>query len=131
MEKAQFKTDNPFEELGIKQEVLEVPISSMCKESLKDSELDNKSALRCKNMFALGLVCWLFNRNLAAAEKMLREKFAKKPEIAEANIKVLNDGFNYGATHMLLSLLIRSKAKLQNPKDFIQILMVIRQRHTA
>ncbi len=53
LEKAQFKTDNPFEELGIKQEVLEVPISSMCKESLKDSELDNKSALRCKNMFAL------------------------------------------------------------------------------
>ena len=97
LEKAQFKTNNPFEELGIKQEVLEVPISSMCKESLKDSGLDNKSILRCKNMFALGLVCWLFNRNLAAAEKMLREKFAKKPEIAEANIKVLNDGYNYGA----------------------------------
>ena len=100
LEKAQFKTDNPFEELGIKQSVLEVPISSMCKESLKDSGLDNKSILRCKNMFALGLVCWLFNRNLEAAEKMLRAKFAKKPEIAEANIKVLNDGYNYGAnTH--------------------------------
>mgnify|MGYP002288853075 CR=1 FL=1 len=112
LEKAQFKTDNPFEELGIKQEVLEVPISSMCKESLKDSGLDNKSALRCKNMFALGLVCWLFNRNLAAAEKMLREKFAKKPEIAEANIKVLNDGFNYGAnTHASVSTYkIESKA---------------------
>ena len=112
LEKAQFKTDNPFEELGVKQEVLEVPISSMCKESLKDSGLDNKSALRCKNMFALGLVCWLFNRNLAAAEKMLREKFAKKPEIAEANIKVLNDGFNYGAnTHASVSTYkIESKA---------------------
>ena len=72
--------------------------------TLKDSGLDNKSVLRCKNMFALGLVCWLFNRNLAAAEKMLREKFAKKPEIAEANIKVLNDGFNYGAnTHASVS----------------------------
>ena len=112
LEKAQFKTDNPFEELGVKQEVLEVPISSMCKESLKDSGLDNKSVLRCKNMFALGLVCWLFNRNLAAAEKMLREKFAKKPEIAEANIKVLNDGFNYGAnTHASVSTYkIESKA---------------------
>lgn len=100
LEKAKFKTANPFEELGLKQEVLEVPISSMCKESLKDSGLDNKAALRCKNMFALGLVCWLFNRNLATAEKMLRDKFAKKPEIAEANIKVLNDGYNYGAnTH--------------------------------
>ena len=112
LEKAQFKTDNPFEELGVKQEVLEVPISSMCKESLKDSGLDNKSILRCKNMFALGLVCWLFNRSLAAAEKMLREKFAKKPEIAEANIKVLNDGYNYGAnTHASTSTYkIESKA---------------------
>ena len=96
LEKAKFTTDNPFEELGVKQEVLEVPISSMC----KDSGLDNKSILRCKNMFALGLVCWLFNRNLEAAENMLRQKFAKKPEIATANIKVLNDGYNYGAnTH--------------------------------
>ena len=89
-----------------------MPISSMCKESLKDSGLDNKTILRCKNMFALGLVCWLFNRNLAAAEKMLREKFAKKPEIAEANIKVLNDGYNYGAnTHASTSTYkIESKA---------------------
>lgn len=100
LEKAKFLTDNPFEELGIKQQVLEVPISSMCRDSLKDSGLDNKAALRCKNMFALGLVCWLFNRNLSAAEKMLNDKFAKKPEIAAANIKVLNDGYNYGAnTH--------------------------------
>ena len=100
LEKAQFKTGNPFEEMGITQQVLEVPISSMCKESLKDSGLDNKAMLRCKNMFALGLVCWLFNRNLSAAEKMLNEKFAKKPEIAAANIKVLNNGYNYGAnTH--------------------------------
>lgn len=104
LEKAKFETDSPFEELGIKQEVMEVPISSMCKESLKDSGLENKSVLRCKNMFALGLVCWLFNRNLASAEKMITEKFAKKPEIAAANIKVLNDGYNYGAnTHASFS----------------------------
>ena len=100
LEKAKFITDNPFEELNIKNDVLEVPISSMCKESLKDSGLDNKAILRCKNMFALGLVCWLFNRNLSIAETMIRTKFAKIPDIAEANIKVLNDGYNYGAnTH--------------------------------
>lgn len=65
-------------------------------------------------MFALGLVCWLFNRNLAAAEKMLREKFAKKPEIAEANIKVLNDGYNYGAnTHA-------SMVPLSNPTVHVE-----------
>lgn len=96
LKKALFTTDNPFEELGIKNQVVEAPISSMCKESLKDSGLDFKAAMRCKNMFALGLVCWLFNRDLPAAEAMLREKFAKKPAIADANIKVLNDGYNYG-----------------------------------
>jgi 2-oxoglutarate ferredoxin oxidoreductase subunit alpha len=96
LKKALFATNNPFEELGIKNDVVEAPISSMCKEALKDSGLDNKSILRCKNMFALGLVCWLFNRNLASAEEMLRDKFAKKPEIAAANIKVLNAGYDYG-----------------------------------
>ena len=96
LKKALFTTDNPFEELNIKNTVVEAPISSMCKEALKDSGLDNKSILRCKNMFALGIVCWLFNRNLSNAEEMLREKFAKKPEIAAANIKVLNAGYDYG-----------------------------------
>lgn len=96
LQKAKFQTLEPFQELGINNEVIAAPISSMCKESLKDSGLDAKSALRCKNMFALGLVCWLFDRKISVAEDMLREKFAKKPEIAEANIKVLNDGYNYG-----------------------------------
>lgn len=96
LQKAKFETMDPFQELGINNEVIAAPISSMCKESLKDSGLDAKSALRCKNMFALGLVCWLFDRKISIAESMLREKFAKKPEIAEANIKVLNDGYNYG-----------------------------------
>ena len=86
LDKAEFKTTNPFEELNIKNDVIEAPITSMCKETLKDSGMDNKSILRCKNMFALGLVCWLFNRKLEVAEKMLREKFAKKPAIAEAKI---------------------------------------------
>ncbi len=96
LDKALITSDDPFEELGIKNEIIAAPISSMCKESLKDSGMDNKSILRCKNMFALGLVCWLFNREIPLAENMLREKFAKKPAIAEANIKVLNDGYNYG-----------------------------------
>ncbi len=118
LEKAQFTTDNAFEELGIKQDVLEVPISSMCKESLKDSGLDNKAMLRCKNMFALGLVCWLFNRNLEAAENMLRQKFAKKPEIAAANIKVLNDGYNYGANTHASTSTYKIESKNSKAKGF-------------
>lgn len=115
LEKALFTLENPFSELGIKNEVIEAPISSMCKESLKDSGLDNKAMVRCKNMFALGLVCWLFNRDLSIAEKLLRDKFGKKPEIAEANVKVLNDGYNYGAnTHASVS--IRYKIESKAPK---------------
>ena len=117
LEKALFTLENPFSELGIKNEVISVPITSICKESLKDSQLDNKAILRCKNMFALGLVCWLFNRDITIAEKFLREKFAKKPLVADANIKVLNDGYNYGAnTHASTSLTYKIESKTPKQK---------------
>lgn len=96
LEKALFTTKEPFEELGLNNQVIDAPITSMCKNSLKDSGMDNKSILKCKNMFALGLVCWLFDRPLDHAMQMLNTKFAKKPDIATANIKVLTDGYNYG-----------------------------------
>lgn len=97
LEKAQYTTDDPFTELGLtKVQVVAAPISSMVKEGLVDFGLDNKSALRCKNMFALGLICWLFERPLDEAMHMLQNKFAKKPAIAKANIKALTDGYNYG-----------------------------------
>ena len=96
LKKALFTTLDPFEELGIKNEVVSAPIAEICKEALKDSGLDFKSIIRCKNMFALGLVCWLFDRKLSLAEDMIRMKFAKKQEIADANIKVLNAGYDYG-----------------------------------
>lgn len=117
LEKALFTLENPFSELGIKNEVISVPITSICKESLKDSQLDNKAVLRCKNMFALGLVCWLFNRDITIAEKFLLEKFAKKPLVADANIKVLNDGYNYGAnTHASTSLTYKIESKTPKQK---------------
>jgi 2-oxoglutarate ferredoxin oxidoreductase subunit alpha len=66
------------------------------KESLADSGMGNKDILRSKNMFALGLICWLFNKPIEEAMHLLNRKFGKKPTILEANIKVLTDGFNYG-----------------------------------
>ena len=96
-EKAQFKTNDPFAELKLEDYIkVPVPITSMTKESLKDLELDNKSVLRCKNMFALGLICWMFDRPLDYIEGFIQKKFGKKPVIAEANLKVLHDGYNYG-----------------------------------
>lgn len=118
LEKALFTTESPFEELGIHNQVIDAPISSMCKESLKDSGLDNKSILRCKNMMALGLVCWLFNRPLEYAIHMLKEKFARKPAIAEANIKVLTDGFNYGHNIHASVSTYRIESKTKKAKGF-------------
>lgn len=104
LQKAEFKTDDPIAELGITCEVVPCPITSLCQETLKDSGMDNKSIIRCKNMLALGLVCWIYDRDLSLAENMLRTKFAKKPEIAEANIKVLRAGYDMGHnTHTSIS----------------------------
>lgn len=96
LEKAAFKTDDPFKELGITQQLVPVAITSMVKSSLAGTGLDNKAILRCKNMFALGLICWLFERPLEQAEHLLQNKFSKKPSILEANIKVMTDGYHYG-----------------------------------
>ena len=122
LEKAAFKTDNPIEEMGIKNDVIAAPISQMVKDCLADSGMDNKSILKCRNMFALGLVCWLFNRDLTIAENFLREKFAKKPAIAEANIKVIHAGYDYGHnTHSSVAHTYRIESKTVNPGKYMDI----------
>lgn len=97
LKKALFTTDDPYTELNLKAQVVEVPVTSMTKAALADSGLDNKSIMKCRNIFALGLVCWLFDRPLDAAMHHLHTKFAKKPAIYEANSKVIEAGYNYGA----------------------------------
>ena len=95
--KANFTTDDPFAECHLDDFVkIPVPMTELTRESLKEFGLDNKSILRSKNMFALGLVCWMFNRPLDYIDEYIRTKFGKKPGVAESNIKVLHDGFNYG-----------------------------------
>ena len=97
LEKAAFKTDDPLKEMGIDPDrVVACPITQMVKDCLADSGMDQKAMMKCRNMFALGLVCWLFSRDLDVAFNFLREKFAKKPAIAEANIKVIQAGYDYG-----------------------------------
>ena len=97
LKKAQFATDDYLGEMGIDPDrVVQCPLTTMVKDCLADSGMDNKAILKCRNMFALGLVCWLFNRDLDLVANFLREKFAKKPAIAENNIKVVQAGYNYG-----------------------------------
>ena len=96
--KAGFTTDNPFTELGVSETIALIPaqLTTLTQKSLEGFAMDGKSILRSKNMFAFGLVCWLFNRPMEKAEYFLENKFKKKPTVLEANIKVMNDGYNYG-----------------------------------
>ena len=98
LEKALYQTDNPFTELALPESVQIIPVAltQLTKDSLKDMGLDNKSILKSRNMFALGLVCWLFNRPVDKAVAFLEGKFMKKPQLIAPNVKVLTDGYNYG-----------------------------------
>ena len=97
LDKAAFNTSDYLGELGIDPDrVIDCPITSMVKFALMDSCMDNKSILKCRNMFVLGLVCWLFCRDINLVFSFIKEKFAKKPAIAEANIKVIQAGYDYG-----------------------------------
>lgn len=97
LKKAKFATDDVFAELNLHDyHKIAVPITSLTKEALIDSNMDVKAVLRSKNMFALGLVSWIFNRPLEIIEKALTAKFGKKPDLLNSNIDVLHAGYNYG-----------------------------------
>ncbi len=87
---------NPLEDGSLEQfRVFKVDITKLTRETLKDSGLDAKSQERCKNFFALGMIYWLFSRPLDATVQWVKEKFGKKPQLADANIAVLKAGWNY------------------------------------
>ena len=113
LEKAEFATPDYLGEMGIDPDrVIAAPITQMVKDCLADSGMDNKAILKSRNMFALGLVCWLFNRDLSVAENFLKEKFAKKPGVAENNIKVIHAGYDYGHnTHSSVANTYRIESK--------------------
>ncbi|WP_328763373.1 2-oxoacid:acceptor oxidoreductase subunit alpha [Streptomyces sp. NBC_00272] len=75
-----------------------VPLTTLTVEALKDFGLSRKEAERSKNMFALGLLSWMYHRPTEGTENFLRQKFAKKPDIAEANVAAFRAGWNFGET---------------------------------
>ena len=91
--------DNPLENGDLDGfEVLEVPVTKLTRESLADSPLGMKEKDRCKNMFVLGFVYWAYSRDMQETIDFLTSKFKSKPEILNANLKVLKAGFNFGNT---------------------------------
>lgn len=97
--KAEYQVDPLTDHTVDNFKLIRAPITSLTREALKDFEFDMKIKDRCKNMFALGMVFWLYNRDFANTEKFIRNMFgAKKPHLVEANIKVLNAGYDFAAT---------------------------------
>ena len=123
LKKAQFETDDYLAEMNIDPDrVIQCPLTTMVKDCLADSGMDNKAILKCRNMFALGLVCWLFDRDLNLVFNFLREKFAKKPAIAENNIKVVQAGYDYGYnTHSSAINVYRIETKEKVPGRYMDI----------
>lgn len=105
LQKAEYKTDDPVTELGIDpNRIMLVPMTTLLKHTLADSGMDQKAMMKCKNMLALGLICWLFDRPVDRVLARLQAKFAKKPAVYEANAKVVQAGWDYGHnTHSSLS----------------------------
>ncbi len=99
MRKAGFKTGNPFVELGVDdRQIIAAPITTLTEESLTGSGLDKKTILKCKNMFTLGMACYIYSRPLEYIYGYIEKKFSKKhPEVIAPNKKVLDDGYNYAA----------------------------------
>lgn len=123
LKKAAFQTEDYLGEMGIDPDrVIACPITQMVKDCLADTGMDVKSVLKCRNMFALGLVCWLFDRDLNIAYNFLREKFAKKAGVAEANIKVIQAGYDYGHnTHSSVANVYRVETKNKVPGRYMDI----------
>ncbi len=90
---------NPLEDKSLADfRTIEMDITKLTRASLEDSGMGKKEIDRSRNMFVLGFLYYMYNRKLEVTENFIREKFAKKPSLIEANIKVLNDGYNYADT---------------------------------
>jgi 2-oxoglutarate/2-oxoacid ferredoxin oxidoreductase subunit alpha len=90
---------NPLEDNSLEgYEVIQMDVTKMTREALKDITMGTKEKDRAKNMFVLGFLYWMYNRDMDNTIRFLTEKFAKKPEILESNIKALQSGYNFGDT---------------------------------
>lgn len=92
-------SQNPLEDDSLKAfRVVRIPLAKLTHETLSDADLDKKTMDRCKNMFALGLALWMYSMPIEPALEWLSSKFARKPDILEANRRVLKKGNHYGET---------------------------------
>jgi 2-oxoglutarate/2-oxoacid ferredoxin oxidoreductase subunit alpha len=105
---------NPLEDNSLDSyEVIKIDVTKMTREALKDITLGMKEKDRAKNMFVLGFLYWMYNRDMEYTIKFLKDKFGKKPEIYESNVKALQAGYNFGDTTETFTTTYRvEKAKM-------------------
>ena len=122
LKKAEYATDDPVTELGIDpKRIMLVPMATLLKNTLADSGLNQQAMMKCKNMLALGVICWLFDRPVESVLKKLQAKFAKKPAVYEANAKVVQAGWDYGHnTHSTMPV-YRIETSTSAPGTYIDI----------
>jgi len=91
--------ENPLEDESLAgYQILEVPVTKMTRQTLADSPLGMKEKDRCKNMFVLGFLFWRYSRDMQDTIEFLTGKFSKKPDVLDANLRVLKSGYNFGDT---------------------------------
>ena len=106
---------NPLDDNSLDSyEVIRIDVTKMTREALKEFTIGMKEKDRAKNMFVLGFLYWMYNRDMASTEKFLKEKFSRKPEIFESNVKALRAGYNFGDTTETFTTTYKvEKAKLE------------------
>ncbi|MEO9210221.1 MAG: 2-oxoacid:acceptor oxidoreductase family protein, partial [Ginsengibacter sp.] len=107
---------NPLEDGSLDEfEVIKIDVTKITREALKDFAMGTKEKDRAKNMFVLGFLYWMYNRDMDNTIRFLKEKFGKNPEILESNLKVLQAGYNYGdTTETFTTRYAVEKAKMQS-----------------
>lgn len=123
LEKAQISNPDYLEELGVDRDhVVACPMTQMVEECLKNTSMDHKSILKTRNMFALGVVCWLLHRDAHLVEDFLRKKFQKNPQLAENDIKVFMAGYHFaGNTHASVPATYRIDTRKKHPGRYMDI----------
>ena len=114
---------NPLEDESLSNyEVIRMDVTKMTREALKDITMGVKEKDRAKNMFVLGFLYWMYNRDMESTISFIKEKFGKKPEIFESNVKALQAGYNYGdTTETFTTRYSVAKAKM-NPGTYRSIM---------
>jgi 2-oxoglutarate ferredoxin oxidoreductase subunit alpha len=107
---------NPLEDNSLENyELIKVDITKMTREALKEFTMGTKEKDRAKNMFVLGFLYWMYNRDLESTTQFLKEKFGKKDEILNSNLKALQAGYNYGdTTETFTTTYTVEKAKMES-----------------